>query len=154
VIPQLQHVVVIAVAIHGAAYHGEFGAAGEITIPIKHPLVHAVELGKSYSTLASFTAAFQENAATAQDAMARVALELSPLAIHIVNLLEPGILTIGTDTPILRDAIIDRLRRSVDEHSLPHQAGKTPSSRRPWASRRRPRSCADAAATVSHSQRS
>ena len=57
--------------------------------------------------------------------MERVAAELSTLVIHILNLLEPGLLVIGTDAPPLRDWLLERLRAFVEEHGLPHQAGST-----------------------------
>jgi N-acetylglucosamine repressor len=114
------------IIIHGTAYHGQFGAAGEITTPVKHPLAHLAGTSDAgLRTLDRFVEALAEAHPAAEAAMERVAAELSVLVIHVVNLLEPGVLVIGTDTPPLRDWLLDRLRRYVREHELPHQAGST-----------------------------
>jgi len=114
------------IIIRGAAYHGQFGAAGEITTPVKHPLAHAADLGRDApKTLTAFVEALAEAHPAAEAAMERVATELSTLVIHVLNLLEPGLLVIGTDTPPLRDWLLERLRTYAQEHGLPHQAGST-----------------------------
>jgi len=116
----------VGVIINGAPYHGEFGAAGEITTPLKHPLTHAAEIGgEGLATLATLIDAVGQRVPNAQAAMDRVAAELSTLVIHILNLLEPGVLIVASDTPVLRDWLLERLERFVDDHRLPHQAGKT-----------------------------
>jgi predicted NBD/HSP70 family sugar kinase len=114
------------IIIHGAAYHGQFGAAGEITTPIKHPLAYVSKRGADAPpTLAAFIEMLAEAHPAAESAMERVASELSTLVMHILNLLEPGLLVIGTDAPPLRDWLLERLRAFVQEHGLPHQAGST-----------------------------
>jgi predicted NBD/HSP70 family sugar kinase len=116
----------VGIIINGAPYHGEFGSAGEITTPIKHPLAHAAEAGaERYATLEALVDALNRSNASARAAMESVATELSTLVIHIFNLLEPGVLIVGTDTPPLRDWLLDRLEEFVQRRRLPHQAGKT-----------------------------
>lgn len=114
------------IIIHGAAYHGEFGAAGEITTPVKHPLAYPAELGgEAPQTLAELIAALDEQRPWAEAAMQRVAAEISVLVVHIVNLLEPGMVVIAADTPPLRDWLLTGLETFVEDHRLPHRAGAT-----------------------------
>jgi predicted NBD/HSP70 family sugar kinase len=118
----------VGVILNGAPSHGEFGAAGEITTPVFHPLVHAKRSGlaeEDYPSLAALVAGVQRDEPPALAAIEGVARELGALVIHIVNLFEPGILVIGSDEPVLRDALLERFQRSVDEHCLPFQAGHT-----------------------------
>lgn len=114
------------IIINGEPYHGEFGAAGEITTPVQHPLEHlpATE-AKRYRTVEAFTQAVQRGDPPAVEAMKKVGEELSPLALHIVNLLEPGVLLVGSDTPPLRDALLDQWEEALDRQRLPFEAGKT-----------------------------
>lgn len=114
------------IIINGEPYHGEFGAAGEITTSVRHPLALARENdGQAYQDIADFTKAFQAGQSAAVSAMKHVGDELATLVLHIVNLLEPGILMVGSDTPILYDSLLDRFRRKLEELRLPHEAGKT-----------------------------
>ncbi len=114
------------IIIHGAAYHGEFGAAGEITTPVKHPLATAAELGDDAPrTLPAFIAALDAKHPSAEAAMQRLAAELSTLVIYVVNLLEPGVVVIGADAPPLRDWLLGPLEAYVSEYRLPHRAGAT-----------------------------
>jgi predicted NBD/HSP70 family sugar kinase len=118
----------VGVIINGAPYHGEFGAAGEITTPVFHPLVHAKRSGLADvhdASLSALVAGVERNEPAARAAVEGVARELSTLVIHIVNLFEPGVLVIGSDEPVLRDLLLERFQRSVDEHCLPFQAGHT-----------------------------
>ncbi len=111
---------------NGEPYHGEFGAAGEITTPVKHPLLHArIQDSSRYETVESFTQAVQRGDQPAVHAMKCVADELAPLVVHIVNLLEPGVLMIGSDAPVLRDTLLNHWQDTVEERSLPYEAGKT-----------------------------
>ena len=57
--------------------------------------------------------------------MDRVAKDVSSLVVHAVNFLEPGMLVVGSDNPILRNELLGRLRRTLEEHRLLHEAGKT-----------------------------
>ncbi len=114
------------IIIDGAPYHGEFGSAGEITTPIRHPLAHlAPGDRRPYPDLASFVEGLSTNEPAAVAAMEAVAAELSNLVVHIVNLIEPGSLVIGSDNPELRDWLLLRFQEKVARYSLPHQTGKT-----------------------------
>jgi N-acetylglucosamine repressor len=114
------------IIINGAPYYGEFGAAGETTTPIVHPLVRMAELtGRQHLELSEFVDAFAADDPAALAAMETVAGELCTLAIGTVNLLEPGALLVGSDVPELCEPLLERMRRYVDQLSLPHRAGKT-----------------------------
>ena len=113
------------IIINGEPYHGEFGAAGEITTPVTHPLVHAEKAGHSFNTVESLTNAVQSGDPSAQAALESVGNEISTLVQHIVNLLEPGILMIGSDAPVLCEILLEQLRKILEEQSLAYEAGKT-----------------------------
>jgi predicted NBD/HSP70 family sugar kinase len=114
------------IIVNGEPYHGEFGAAGEITSPVAHPMVHANNhFGGAYANVADFLAAFRSSAAPAVKALHHVGDELATLVLHIINLLEPGMLIVGSDAPLLRDALLDRVRSTLEVHQLAYEAGKT-----------------------------
>ncbi len=114
------------IIIRGEPYHGEFGAAGEITTPVTHPLVHAGRIGgATFKGLAAFSEALREHHPTAQAAIQCVVEELATLVLHIVNLLEPGVLMVGSDSPELRDELLARLRPMLDQQKLAFEAGTT-----------------------------
>jgi len=114
------------IIINGQPYHGEFGAAGEITTPVTHPLVRMKAVGnESFETVAAFTQAVERGDPQALDAMELVGAELATLVLHVVNLLEPGVLMIGSDVPVLRDILLDHWQRVLETQSLAYEAGKT-----------------------------
>ena len=114
------------IIINSEPYHGEFGAAGEITTPVTHPIVHARESGATaLETVEAFTQAVQRGNPLALQAMERVADELSPLVQHVVNLLEPGVLMIGSDISVLRDLLLEHWEKVLEKQSLAYEAGKT-----------------------------
>ncbi|MCB9850186.1 MAG: ROK family transcriptional regulator [Phycisphaerales bacterium] len=114
------------IILNGEAFHGEFGAAGEITTPVTHPLIHARDRkGKPFADVRSLIAAIRVGDTAACAAIARVTDELSPLVLHIVNLLEPGKLVIGSDVEALREEMVARLRDVVQKHRLSYEAGET-----------------------------
>lgn len=112
--------------IHGEPYHGEFGAAGEITTPVAHPLVDARDdNGHPFADTTAFVAALKARQVSAVAAMDRVARELSLLVLHTINLLEPGRLIIESDVPELGEAFRVRLDQILDEHILRPERGRT-----------------------------
>ncbi len=114
------------IIINGEPYHGEFGAAGEITTLVSHPLVDARdENGNAFPDVDAFCDSLQRGKGTAAAAMDRLARDVSSLVIHAVNFLEPGMLVLGSDHPVLRDELLGRLRVILEEHRLLHEAGKT-----------------------------
>jgi N-acetylglucosamine repressor len=114
------------IIVNGEPYHGEFGAAGEITTPVAHPLTYARDAqGRPFGDLAAFVAAVTAGDSAASAAIARLAREMSQLVVHAVNFLEPGMLVIGSDMAELREALLERLQGILDEHSLQHEAGRT-----------------------------
>lgn len=114
------------IIINGQPYHGEFGAAGEITIPITHPLMlHKERGGKAYRDIDSFSKALAEGDQEVLATLLKVGEELSPLVQHIVNLLEPGVLMIGSDSPALRDVLMAQLQEVLKKQQLAYEAGHT-----------------------------
>jgi predicted NBD/HSP70 family sugar kinase len=114
------------IIVNGEPYYGEFGAAGEITTMINHPLVYAKEMGgKSFAGLAEFCAAVEDDDPVAMAALYRVGNELSTLVLHIVNLLEPGVLMFGSDAPLLRARLLVQLDQVLVKQGLAYEAGKT-----------------------------
>lgn len=114
------------IIINGEPFHGEFGAAGEITTLVKHPLVDALDdTGQPFRNVDAFVEALHAGRASAVAAMDRVAGDMAHLVVHAVNFLEPGMFVLGSDNSPLRDALLIRLQRILDEHRLLHEAGKT-----------------------------
>jgi len=114
------------IIIHGQPYHGEFGAAGEITTPISHPLLLIKEFGgKAHRNISSFTKALKNGDKAAHAVVHRVGEELAPLVQHMVNLLEPGVLMIGSDSEELRDLLLNQLRAVLEDQKLAYEAGLT-----------------------------
>jgi N-acetylglucosamine repressor len=114
------------IIIHGELYHGEFGAAGEITTPVAHPLVHYSELaGRTCDDFEQFVKAVQAGESAALKAIALVGEQIGPLVLHIVNLLEPGAFIVGSDTQELCDVLLQQFESTLGRNDLAYQAGKT-----------------------------
>jgi predicted NBD/HSP70 family sugar kinase len=114
------------VIVNGEPYHGEFGAAGEITTPVPHPLAFARdEAGRPFADLAAFVAAVEAGQKRAVHAMERVAAELAVIAEHAINFLEPGMLVIAADEPFLQEQLVQRVGLILEQHRLAHEAGRT-----------------------------
>jgi N-acetylglucosamine repressor len=114
------------IILRGEPYHGEFVAAGEITTPVAHPLTYARRSdGQGWKNVAAFVKAVKANEEQAVAAMKRVGDELNPLVLHIVNLLEPGVLMVGSDAPVLGEMLLEHFRKAVDQQRLAFEAGKT-----------------------------
>lgn len=115
-----------AIIMHGEPYHGEFGAAGEITTPIPHPLEDAKDAaGNRFADVSSYVAALTGGQPGALAAMDGVAEKLSLLLVHAINLLEPGCLILEVDSPEIGAALWERLQQNLREHTLRHEPGKT-----------------------------
>lgn len=114
------------IIVHGEPYYGEFGAAGEITTPVEHPMVQAnKQFGGNYANVAEYLDAVRSNAGPAMKALQRVGVDVATLMQHIINLLEPGMLIVGSDAPMLRDALLNQVRQTLEAHQLAYEAGKT-----------------------------
>ncbi len=113
------------IIINGEPYHGEFGAAGEITTPVIHPLIHAENAGQPYESMVDFTSAIQSSEPSALASLENVGKDISALVLHVVNLLEPGILMIGSDAPVLLNLLLKQIQQILDKQSLAYEAGKT-----------------------------
>lgn len=114
------------IIIHGELYHGEFGAAGEITTPVAHPLVHFHAItGEQHHDLAEFVTAVESGLPAAKQAMERVGDQMNSLVLHIVNLLEPGVFIIGSDTQELCSELLVQFKDILHKSGLTYQTGKT-----------------------------
>jgi len=114
------------IIIHGALYHGEFGAAGEITTQVEHPLSHLQKItGHRHDDVMELVTSLREGCSDSQEAMNRVGEQMGSLILNIVNLLEPGTFMIGSDTLELRDELLLQFERILREQGLAYQAGKT-----------------------------
>lgn len=114
------------VVIDGEPYHGEFGAAGEITLPVKHPLLEATDQdGKTFASIKDLVSAFTSKQESAVKAVERAAEEIAVLAVHAVNFLEPGMIIVGSDIDVLGDCVLDRIRQALDRFRLTHAPGET-----------------------------
>lgn len=112
--------------IGGEPYHGEFGAAGEVTVPIVHPLVDARDAaGEPIGSTSDLVAALRSGVPAARSAMDRAAGELCLLISHAMNLFEPGRLVIESDVPELGQYVLERLRTS-QARMMPHRDGDLP----------------------------
>lgn len=116
----------IGLIIHGEPYHGEFGTAGEMARPVRHPLVDARdEHGQPYPDLPRLVQALRFGEPGAVAAMDRVGTDLGLLVFHAVNLLEPGRVIIESDVPELGEAFYQRLGQTLREYTLHHGGRRT-----------------------------
>ena len=115
------------IIIDGQPYHGEFGAAGEIRTPVASPLVHAREMGAEAigASIADFTDALKQGDPVAKKAIACLGKSVSSLVLQIVNLLEPGLLIIDSEEPVLRDELIEYLQHVLEKNKLAYEKGRT-----------------------------
>gem|GEM_PF-3098923 len=115
-----------AIIVRGEPYSGEFGTAGEITTPIRHPLEDARdEQGRRFQDVPSYVAALRSAAPSASRALDRVASEISLLLMHAINLLEPGRLILEVDVPELGQALWKPIRAKLDEYTLRRESAGT-----------------------------
>jgi N-acetylglucosamine repressor len=114
------------IILNGEVFHGEFGAAGEITTPVTHPLHYSADAGgRPFTNVDAFVQALAVNDAGAEAGLQRLVADIAPLVLHIVNLLEPGMLIVGSDVAGLRKTVVTRLESVVREHRLSYEAGET-----------------------------
>ena len=115
----------VGLIINGHPYCGEFGGAGEISTPLAHPVAHLARAGHKFSGAEEFAESVQAGQPEALAALSKVANELAPLVRHTVNLLEPGVLMLGSDMPSLRDELLSALRDDLDKHHMDYEQGRT-----------------------------
>ena len=105
--------------VQGEPYHGEFGAAGEITTPVRHPIVVAREdHGVDFVDLSALTTALAAGDPVATAVIERVAGELVQLVTYMLNFFEPGQLVIECDCPTLGQLMLERIRGIIAEHAV------------------------------------
>ncbi len=114
------------IIINGEPYQGEFGAAGEITTVVEHPLVSARDgAGRPFADLETFVTTLQQGQSSAVAAMDRVASEVGAHVLHAINFLDPAMVVVESDEPVLRGMILSRLERIVHEDRLRREVGRT-----------------------------
>lgn len=114
------------IIVNGEPYHGEFGAAGEITVPIVHPAVRAQGSGPEGGLdVAGFIGDVESQDPKAVAALNRTISDLSTLVVHTINLLEPGLLVIGSDVAAFQAMIMERLGKILEQHKLSCSPGTT-----------------------------
>ncbi|UCG15957.1 MAG: ROK family transcriptional regulator [Phycisphaerales bacterium] len=114
------------IMINGEPYQGEFGAAGEITTVVEHPLSIARDsAGQPFLDLETFVTALQEGQQSAVAAMDRVAGEVGSHVLHAINFLDPAMVAVESDEPVLRGAVLSRLEVIIHEDRLRRQVGRT-----------------------------
>ena len=115
------------IIIDGQPYHGEFGAAGEIRTQVASPLVHAREMGEEAlgANIADFANALKQGNPVAKKAITRLGESMSCLVLQIVNLIEPGLLIIDSEEPVLRDVLLEYLQDVLEKHKLAYEIGQT-----------------------------
>jgi len=114
------------IIINGEPYHGAFGAAGEISRLVVHPLAYARDAeGRPFANTAALESAYLDGLPSAVEAMDRVAGDISNYVIHAINFLDPGVVVLGSDHEVLRDAVLDRLNRILAEDALRQEVGTT-----------------------------
>jgi len=114
------------IIITGEPYHGACGAAGEISRLVVHPLAYARDAeGRPFANTAALESAYLDGLPSAVEAMDRVAGDISNYVIHAINFLDPGVVVLGSDHEVLRDAVLDRLNRILAEDALRHEVGTT-----------------------------
>lgn len=114
------------IIINAEPYHGEFGAAGEITTLIEHPRMRTHDsAGNVPVDTAAFVAALREGAPSACEAMRQAADEIGAHVLDAINFLDPAMVVIDSDYPELREVVLFRLNRIVGEDNLRKVVGRT-----------------------------
>jgi predicted NBD/HSP70 family sugar kinase len=112
------------IVLDGEPFHGEFGAAGEITTPIAHPLTH-LSAPPSINTVSRFVELVANGDGDATLALQQSSDEVANLAIHVINFLEPGMLILGIDEPRLVELVVSRIRSRVRGAGLADATDRT-----------------------------
>jgi N-acetylglucosamine repressor len=114
------------IIINGEPYHGEFGAAGEITSLVEHPRRHARDdHGARFVNTDAFVAAFRAGQASAVAAMARVEHDIAAHVMDAINFLDPGMVVIDSDYAVLGEVVLRKLRDIVARDALREVVGRT-----------------------------
>lgn len=114
------------IIINAEPYHGEFGAAGEITTLVDHPRMHARDaLGQPAPDTPAFVEALRRGEPTAVSAMARAADEIGTHVLDAINFLDPAMVVVDSDYEYLRDAVLRRLVDVVRQDGLRKVVGQT-----------------------------
>lgn len=114
------------IIINGEPYHGEFGAAGEISTLVEHPRMRVVDAqGQRLPDTRALLAALVAGDSSAVAAMRACAQEIAVHVLDAINFLDPAMVVLESDYPELREVILARLREIVDEDSLRRIVGHT-----------------------------
>ncbi len=114
------------IIINSKPYHGEFGAAGEITSLVQHPRMLARnERGELYADTTSFEAAFAVKNPQAVAAMERVGWDIASRLMDAINFLDPAMVVIGSDHVRLGAVVLSQLQEMVETDGLRRVVGTT-----------------------------
>lgn len=114
------------IIVHDEPYYGDFGAAGELSQPVQHPLSYARdEAGRPYADIGAFVEAVQRDDAGARSALERLVQDIGLVVRLAVGILDPGMIVIDSDEPVLRDRLLPRLDQLLNEDYLRKEAGTT-----------------------------
>ncbi len=114
------------IIINGEPYHGEFGAAGEITTLVEHPRMNTREAnGNVPPDTAAFAAVLRNGQRSAVAAMRQAADEIGAHVLDAINFLDPAMVVVDSDYPYLRDLVLRRLDDVVREDRLRKIVGRT-----------------------------
>ncbi|HRX84725.1 MAG TPA: ROK family transcriptional regulator [Phycisphaerae bacterium] len=114
------------IIIHGEPYHGAFGAAGEITSLVNHPLLLARGAGpRTAEDTAVFEAALSAGEPEAVAAMDRVGRDIGAHVMTAINFLDPAMVIVDSDHDALGAAVLQRLGLMVAGDALRQVVGPT-----------------------------
>ncbi len=114
------------IIINSKPYHGEFGAAGEITSLVQHPRMLALnDQGMPYADTASFEEAVVVKEPNAVAAMERVGWDIASRLMDAVNFLDPAMVVIDSDHAVLGSVVLSKLQEMVETDGLRRVVGTT-----------------------------
>lgn len=113
------------IIIHGEPYHGSFGAAGELSQPVAHPLTYARDAqDQRYTSTETFAAAARAGEAAALEGLARLEGDIGAVIRVAAGFLDPAIIVLDSDTPALSDLLLPRLEHLLNDDYLRKEAGQ------------------------------
>lgn len=113
------------IIIHGEPYHGSFGAAGELSQPVAHPLTYARDAaGERFANTHAFAEAAQAGETGALEGLERLESDIGTVIRVAAGILDPAVIVMDSDTTILRDLLLPRLERLLNDDYLRKEAGQ------------------------------
>lgn len=114
------------IIINGEPYHGDFGAAGEISAPVAHPLDYARGGNRQpFADIAAYCDGLRAGDLGALRAFERLAGDISTVVRLSVGILDPRVVVLDSDVPELRDLLLPHVDRELNNDYLRREAGTT-----------------------------